>query len=623
MIKTKYILLCLLCLFVLRASAQSLVAYHVVGKVTYMVNGEIKPLVMSTKVDGNTRVNVPYGGKVEFLDEKNQKRIIIKTQGQGAVSQLIKAKGNSVMELSLKYVAYVKKQLSNSGLVSQKRYSDFATVTREIDSLDTGGQKPQNPFAARFGGFKSKIDQKFQSFRQECNKKYTDFVRQAWAKMGSEPPVIKPVEPNVKPEVYEALNALLDERQEKKATVAENIAPPVDVKQPEPVEPIKRVALSEEEKEICEMPFIFFGSEMTVHLDETKRIQIGDITPDRIADLLLRLSGTAYDNLLYDCLELRKKHNLCDWAYLLMLKEITDQFCGTDTNEAVLMMGYLYCQSGYKIRFASDNAAHLYLLVASDYVMYGKLSYDIDGDKFYPVQEAKPVLHVCQAKFPNESNLSLRISKAMQLDGTEADSRVIKSRAYPDMKMEVAVNRSLIDFYNTYPSAYTNNDKMTYWKVYAETPMNEEVKKQTYPKLRSYLQGLSEHEAVSRLLNFVQTGFDYEYDEVIWGCDRAFFAEETLYYPYCDCEDRSILLTRLVRDLLGLDCVLIYYPGHLACAVRFTEKEKGDYYMFNQEEYTVCDPTYINAPIGMQMPDFKNKEATIIPIKQVHGLYEH
>lgn len=615
MIKTKYILLCLLCLFVLRASAQSLVAYHVVGKVTYMVNGEIKSLVMSTKVNGNTRVNVPYGGKVEFLDEKNQKRIIIKTQGQGAVSQLIKAKGNSVMELSLKYVAYVKKQLSNSGLVSQKRYSDFATVTREIDSLDTVGQKPQNPFAARFGGFKSKIDQKFQSFRQECNKKYTDFVRQAWARMGSEPPVIKPVEPNVKPEVYEALNALLDERQEKKATVAENIAPLVDVKQPEPVEPIKRVALSEEEKEICEMPFIFFGSEMTVHLDETKRIQIGDITPDRIADLLLRLSGTAYDNLLYDCLELRKKHNLCDWAYLLMLKEITDQFCGTDTNEAVLMMGYLYCQSGYKIRFASDNADHLYLLVASDYVMYGKLSYDIDGDKFYPVQEAKPVLHVCQAKFPNESNLSLRISKAMQLDGTEADSRVIKSRAYPDMKMEVTVNRSLIDFYNTYPSAYTNNDKMTYWKVYAETPMNEEVKKQTYPKLRSYLQGLSEHEAVSRLLNFVQTGFEYEYDEVIWGCDRAFFAEETLYYPYCDCEDRSILLTRLVRDLLGLDCVLIYYPGHLACAVRFTEKEKGDYYMFNQEEYTVCDPTYINAPIGMQMPDFKNKEATIIPIK--------
>ena len=615
MIKIKYILLCLLCLLALRTGAQSLVAYHVVGKVTYMVNGVSKPLVMSTKVNGNTRVNIPYGGKVELLDEKNKKRIIIKTPGQGVVSQLTTAKGNNVMDLSLRYVAYVKKQLSNTGLISQKRYSDFATVTREIDSLDTEAQKPQNPFASRFGNFKNKIDQKFQSFRQECNKKYTDFVRQAWAKMGSEPPVVKPAEPNVKPEVYEALNALLDERQEKKATIAQPVAPPVEIKQPEPVEPVKRVPLSEDEKEICEMPFIFFGNEMTVHLDETKRIQIGDITPDRIADLLLRLSGTAYDNLLCDCLELRKKHNLCDWAYLLMLKEIADQFCGTDTNEAVLMMGYLYCQSGYKVRFASDNADHLYLPVASDYFMYGKLSYEIDGDIYYPVQEAKPVLHICKAKFPNESNLSLGITKAMQLDNTEAESRVIKSKAYPDMKIDVAVNRSLIDFYNTYPSAYTNNDKMTYFRVYADTPMNEDVKKQIYPALRSCLQGLSEHQAVSRLLNFVQTGFEYEYDETIWGCDRAFFAEETLYYPYCDCEDRSILLTRLIRDLLGLDCVLIYYPGHLACAVNFTQKEKGDYYMYNQKEYTVCDPTYINAPIGKQMPNFKDKEATVVPIK--------
>lgn len=72
MIKIKYILLCLLCLLALRTGAQSLVAYHVVGKVTYMVNGESKPLVMSTKVNGSTRVNIPYGGKVEFLDRKTR-----------------------------------------------------------------------------------------------------------------------------------------------------------------------------------------------------------------------------------------------------------------------------------------------------------------------------------------------------------------------------------------------------------------------------------------------------------------------------------------------------------------------------------------------------------------------
>lgn len=114
------------------------------------------------------------------------------------------------------------------------------------------------------------------------------------------------------------------------------------------------------------------------------------------------------------------------------------------------------------------------------------------------------------------------------------------------------------------------------------------------------------------LINFVQTAFVYEYDEKVWGGDRAFFADETCYYPYCDCEDRSILYTRLIRDLLGLKTALVYYPGHLATAVHFTEKIQGDYLLLNGESFLICDPTYIGAPIGMTMPDMDNKKAKVI-----------
>lgn len=98
----------------------------------------------------------------------------------------------------------------------------------------------------------------------------------------------------------------------------------------------------------------------------------------------------------------------------------------------------------------------------------------------------------------------------------------------------------------------------------------------------------------------------------MWGCDRAFFPEETLYYPYCDCEDRSILLSRMVRDLLGLHCVLIHYPGHLAMAVQFTDDVKGDCIMLQGEKFTVCDPTYIGAHVGETMPGMNNAEAKAI-----------
>ena len=114
------------------------------------------------------------------------------------------------------------------------------------------------------------------------------------------------------------------------------------------------------------------------------------------------------------------------------------------------------------------------------------------------------------------------------------------------------------------------------------------------------------------LINFVQTAFVYEYDDKVWGCDRAFFADETLYYPYSDCEDRSILFSRLVRDLLGLEVVLVYYPGHLATAVKFNEPIPGDYLSVDGTRYLVCDPTYIHAPIGLTMPDMDNSQAKVI-----------
>jgi hypothetical protein len=119
-------------------------------------------------------------------------------------------------------------------------------------------------------------------------------------------------------------------------------------------------------------------------------------------------------------------------------------------------------------------------------------------------------------------------------------------------------------------------------------------------------------QAVEELLNWVQTAFIYKYDNEVWGRDRAFFPEETIYYPYCDCEDRSILFSRIVRDLIGLDVVLIYYPGHLATAVHFPTDVNGDYVMINGKRYIIADPTYIGASVGRTMPKMDNAAAKVI-----------
>ena len=87
---------------------------------------------------------------------------------------------------------------------------------------------------------------------------------------------------------------------------------------------------------------------------------------------------------------------------------------------------------------------------------------------------------------------------------------------------------------------------------------------------------------------------------------------ETLHYPYSDCEDRASLFSWLVEDLLGLDAVLLDYPGHIAAAVKFTKTPKGDTIYHKGNTYTVTDPTYINASVGMAMPQFKDLRPKIL-----------
>jgi hypothetical protein len=209
--------------------------------------------------------------------------------------------------------------------------------------------------------------------------------------------------------------------------------------------------------------------------------------------------------------------------------------------------------------------------------------------------------------------MSLMMSMTPMLAERKSENRTLRSARYEEMNVTSAVNENLVQFYNDYPTSMVDGNFLTRWGMYANTPLDASVSHLLLPELSEKLKGLSKLEAVERLLNWIQTGFEYEYDDKVWGGDRAFFAEESLYYPYCDCEDRSILLSRLVRDLLGLKVLLVYYPGHLATAVSFgSEEVAGDYVELDGHRYVVCDPTYIGGRVGQTMPSMDNQMAKVL-----------
>lgn len=132
------------------------------------------------------------------------------------------------------------------------------------------------------------------------------------------------------------------------------------------------------------------------------------------------------------------------------------------------------------------------------------------------------------------------------------------------------------------------------------------------------MNGLSQEQAINELLHFVQFAFTYAKDRDQFGYEKWNFAEETIASSYSDCEDRAILFTQLVRALLDMPIVLIYYPGrHLATAVKFDDPQiEGDYIItVDGQKYLLCDPTYKTGVVGRCMPHLRDVPINVIKLK--------
>lgn len=484
----------------------------------------------------------------------------------------------------------------------------FSVLAQENRTFEEFNRKRQE----RFDSFREQRRKEFEEFRRKRNEKFAEYIRGKWEAFVPKPVTPKPKDEKVPPIVVPKEEPAPVNPKPKPIPFVE-VAPVPEVEpQPEPIDPIEEIPVTPAHPIVT---FTFFGTNDKVRFDKKNNFHLSLLNENTLADAWLQMSEESYTNLVHDCLELRKKYDLCDWAYLMMLQNVAESVLGKWNNEAVLLMAYIYCQSGYQMRLAIDGQ-NLHLLVASKHHIFGQPYFRVDETCFYPFlpkgEHINNSVHICTASFPQEKAMSLLIPTTQNFAISYKGQRTITSERYPNVAATVRINQNLMSFYSTYPTSMLDDNIMTRWAMYANAPMAQDVAKQLYPQLKPLISGKTQLDAVNILLNWVQTGFVYEYDDKVWGGDRAFFAEESLYYPYCDCEDRSILFTRLVRDLLGLKCILIFYPGHLAAAVCFTDSVDGDYIQLNGRKYIVSDPTYIGAPVGLTMPNMDNQLAKVI-----------
>ncbi len=411
-------------------------------------------------------------------------------------------------------------------------------------------------------------------------------------------PATKPACPNAKPTCPNAKPACPNAQPT--APTTKPVVVPVTPPAVKPSAPTGELFTASSDKQMVN----FCGQKVYVDKSLKGVCSIGNMRENAIADAYEAMCKADYKALVDDCRKVKKELNLNDWGIFLFVREASKTLC-TDENAAVVMQQFLLNELGYKSKMARRaDRNQMLLFVAADCQVYGHPYFTKDGLNYYNLTSNESCqFYMCQEDSPKaKSKLNMQVNHAPALNAGMVNS-VHKNRS-GSVAVSVDVPKSLMEFYGSMPQCD--------YSVYVNAEVNPSVASKVLSTLAPLVNGKSEAEAANLLINFVQTGFQYATDQEQFGYEKPFFVEELFYYPYCDCEDRSVLYSYLVRNLLKLDVVLLDYPNHIATAVCFNENVSGDFVTVGGKKYVVCDPTYIGASIGKAMPQFKNVAAKVL-----------
>jgi hypothetical protein len=462
--------------------------------------------------------------------------------------------------------------------------------------------------------WKRRQEAEFESFLSEEDRQFAEFLKTEWEEFqafqaNTWDPEPKPVTaPSVTPGYTKESADNAGKYFKKSVTVPTN--PPADTD-------VSRFTAeyTRQTRGTFAVPF-FGGTELYLpnpgmpELDIDAPLSNGDFSSAWLA-----FSEWDYQEMLAECEAVRTRAKLNDWGYFKLISGAAAALYPGDSLTADIVTWFLLVKSGYDVRAGySADGRNMYILLPADNMIYDVLYFYFysAGPYYYFFSKGSPAKNV--GSFYTYSgdnpetgrNVTMRIPEVPKFrEDLAARTLNFMYRGEP-YSIEVRIDQNLVSLGEEYPQ--TDLD------IYFAAPVSMNTRHSLIGSLQILVDGRSETEAVNFLLRFVQTAFEYQTDQQQFGIEKPMFVEETLFYPYADCEDRSILFSYLVEEITGLDVIALDYPGHIATAVQFSKPVSGDSVSYNGKRYVICDPTYINADIGMAMPRYRAARPKVIEI---------
>ncbi len=340
--------------------------------------------------------------------------------------------------------------------------------------------------------------------------------------------------------------------------------------------------------------FNYYSEPISLEYDSGMEVLLSnDVSEEGFQRFYYDLENTNYHATLGEFHKYRKKLKLNDWLYYVLVRQATEKiFQHKNENYKTLFCWFMLHKSGYKVQLNYLHKQVMLSVFSKDKVYDMPVRKHQDGWfvdlTTYHKREVKRQLTTYGSKFKlnNSGNaFSFKLTELPKLSRPEIISK--KLAFVHDDKLhtiKVDLNKNIIHIMYRYPELSVTE--------HAKVPLSIRAYATLMTSLGKLIKGKSDYEAARLLLSFTRQARDYKTDKDAYKLRNVTFApEETLFYKYSDCEDRSVLFSYLVKELLGLDVILLDYPEHATTAVLFDKSYGVKPIVYKGRKYTLCDPT--------------------------------
>ncbi len=479
--------------------------------------------------------------------------------------------------------------LFNQSISSQNDYDEF--VKKQQQEMSDQEQEQQKWVKERDEEFQQFVRER-EIYIQKMDSEFTSYIKQHWvdfdAFVSKAPEMPKPVLQPKNEKTVAVSNSQILVSTANKAIVSETNMPVLSKE--EPAKFPKNTA-----------QFKFYETPISIDYDKNFITYFpASVNEEVVGDKLTQYNGCFYGTLINDLVFYKNRMNLNDWGYYQLIKQFAEAVYNKKSNSSTFLTWFILMKSNYKVKlgFADNN---LILLIPFQQEVFRHLFVVIDQMNYYVMEksEAKNIA-TYRKDFPEARKIfDLSVNQPIYL---KSDIKVRKIPFGTDT-LKIKYNANLVSFYKDYPLASLD--------IYFSAELSSIVKESIIESFSRITKGMSEKDAISVILKVIQD-LPYKTDEEQFGGQKFMFTDEFFSYPAYDCDKKAVTFSVILREVLKSSSVGLEYSDHVSCAVKFNEQVKGDFLTINNQTYTVCDPTYLNAPIGMAMPKYKDEKAKIV-----------